>query len=65
MCSAYVASRSWIACAQALVDEGKVKFLGLSEVAPADVRRAHAIHPITLVEMCVPDLHLNHLCICT
>lgn len=51
--------------AQALVDEGKVKFLGLSEVAPADVRRAHAIHPITLVEMCVPDLCLYHLCINT
>ena len=47
------------------MDEGKVKFLGLSEVAPADVRRAHAIHPIALVEMCVPDLNLNHLCICT
>ncbi len=29
-----------------------MKYLGLSEVAPAHVRRAHAIHPITLVEMC-------------
>lgn len=37
--------------AQAMVVEGKVKYLGLSEVAPQDVRRAHAIHPITLVEM--------------
>ena len=39
--------------AQAMVEEAKVKYLGLSEVAPQDVRRAHAIHPITLVEMCV------------
>lgn len=30
-----------------------MKYLGLSEVAPQDVRRAHAIHPITLVEMWV------------
>ena len=37
--------------AQAMVEEGKVKYLGLSEVAPADVRRAHAIQTITLVEM--------------
>ncbi|KAK9833316.1 hypothetical protein WJX81_005704 [Elliptochloris bilobata] len=36
---------------KAMVDEGKVKHLGLSEMAPEDVRRAHAIHPITLVEM--------------
>lgn len=40
-----------IAEMKALVEEGKVKYLGLSEVAPADVRRAHAIHPITLIEM--------------
>ena len=37
--------------AQELVEEGKVKYIGLSEFAPADVRRAHAIHPITALEM--------------
>jgi aryl-alcohol dehydrogenase-like predicted oxidoreductase len=29
-----------------LVGEGKVRFLGISEAAPATVRRAHAVHPI-------------------
>ena len=33
-----------------LVEEGKVRFLGLSEV-PADIlRRAHAVHPISALE---------------
>ncbi len=33
-----------------LVEEGKVRYLGLSEV-PADIiRRAHAVHPITALE---------------
>ena len=33
-----------------LVEEGKVKYIGLSE-APADIiRRAHAVHPITAVQ---------------
>ncbi len=36
---------------QELVEEGHVKYLGLSEVSPADIRRAHAIHPITALEM--------------
>lgn len=33
-----------------LVTEGKVRFLGLSEVSPATLRRAHAVHPITAVQ---------------
>jgi len=33
-----------------LVKEGKVRFLGLSEAAPATLRRAHAVHPITAVQ---------------
>ena len=33
-----------------LVEEGKVRFLGLSEVSPQTLRRAHAIHPITAVQ---------------
>ncbi len=33
-----------------LVRQGKVRFLGLSEAAPATVRRAHAVHPITALQ---------------
>jgi aryl-alcohol dehydrogenase-like predicted oxidoreductase len=35
----------------ALVSAGKVRFIGLSEVAPATLRAAHAVHPITAVQM--------------
>jgi aryl-alcohol dehydrogenase-like predicted oxidoreductase len=33
-----------------LVEAGKVKYLGLSEANAADIRRAHAVHPITAVQ---------------
>jgi len=33
-----------------LVKEGKVRFLGLSEAAPATIRRAHKVHPITALQ---------------
>lgn len=33
-----------------LVEEGKVRALGLSEVSAATVRRAHAVHPIAAVQ---------------
>jgi aryl-alcohol dehydrogenase-like predicted oxidoreductase len=33
-----------------LVKEGKVRFLGLSEAAPATIRRAHAVHPISALQ---------------
>ena len=33
-----------------LVEQGKVRFLGLSEAAPDRIRRAHAVHPIAAVE---------------
>jgi aryl-alcohol dehydrogenase-like predicted oxidoreductase len=33
-----------------LVEQGKVRFLGLSEAAPATIRRAHAVHPITALQ---------------
>jgi aryl-alcohol dehydrogenase-like predicted oxidoreductase len=33
-----------------LVQQGKVRYLGLSEAAPATIRRAHAVHPITALE---------------
>jgi aryl-alcohol dehydrogenase-like predicted oxidoreductase len=33
-----------------LVEEGKVRHLGLSEAAPETIRRAHAVHPITALQ---------------
>ncbi len=33
-----------------LVQAGKVRHLGLSEAAPATIRRAHAVHPITALQ---------------
>jgi aryl-alcohol dehydrogenase-like predicted oxidoreductase len=33
-----------------LVEEGKVRFLGLSEAAPATIRRAHQTHPISALQ---------------
>jgi aryl-alcohol dehydrogenase-like predicted oxidoreductase len=33
-----------------LVDQGKVRYLGLSEAAPATIRRAHGIHPISALQ---------------
>ncbi|XP_057852796.2 probable aldo-keto reductase 2 [Cryptomeria japonica] len=34
-----------------LVEEGKVKYIGFSEASPSTIRRAHAIHPITAVQV--------------
>lgn len=46
-----------------LVTAGKVRHLGLSEAAPATIRRAHATHPIAVVQselsLFVPDLLHN------
>ena len=33
-----------------LVAEGKVKHIGLSEAAPATIRRAHAVHPVAALQ---------------
>jgi len=33
-----------------LKQEGKIRYLGLSEAAPATIRRAHAVHPITALQ---------------
>lgn len=33
-----------------LVEQGKVRWLGLSEAAPETIRRAHALHPITALQ---------------
>ncbi|MFP4120794.1 aldo/keto reductase [Coleofasciculus sp.] len=33
-----------------LVEQGKVRYIGLSEAAPATIRRAHAVYPITALQ---------------
>ena len=40
---------TWGAMAE-LVAAGKVRFLGISEAAPATIRRAHATHPMSAVQ---------------
>lgn len=34
-----------------LVEEGKIKYIGLSEASANTIRRAHAVHPITALQM--------------
>ncbi|KAK3000289.1 hypothetical protein RJ639_021028 [Escallonia herrerae] len=34
-----------------LVEEGKVKYIGLSEASATTIRRAHAVHPLTAVQL--------------
>ena len=36
---------------QELVKEGKVKYLGISEASAEEIRRAHAVHPITACQI--------------
>ncbi|RHY53636.1 hypothetical protein DYB30_010615 [Aphanomyces astaci] len=36
---------------KSLVEEGKIKYIGLSECTPSELRRAHAIHPISAIQM--------------
>jgi aryl-alcohol dehydrogenase-like predicted oxidoreductase len=33
-----------------LIEQGKTKYLGLSEAAPETIRRAHAVHPISALQ---------------
>lgn len=33
-----------------LVEEGKIKYIGLSEASASTIRRAHAVHPVTAVQ---------------
>jgi len=42
--------KSWMEAVKQLVSEGKVKYVGLSEATPAQIKIAHAIHPITAVQ---------------
>jgi aryl-alcohol dehydrogenase-like predicted oxidoreductase len=39
-----------VAAMAELVEQGKVRHLGLSEAAPATIRRAHAVHPLTAIQ---------------
>jgi aryl-alcohol dehydrogenase-like predicted oxidoreductase len=34
-----------------LVEEGKIKYIGLSEASPDTIKRAHKVHPITALQM--------------
>ncbi|XVF29250.1 hypothetical protein REPUB_Repub15cG0104800 [Reevesia pubescens] len=34
-----------------LVEEGKIKYIGLCEASASTIRRAHAVHPITAVQL--------------
>ncbi|KAL6851546.1 hypothetical protein ACP4OV_020479 [Aristida adscensionis] len=44
-------SRSRVGELKKLVDEGKIKYIGLSEASESTIRRAHAVHPITAVQL--------------
>lgn len=39
--------------------EGKVKYLGISECSASDLRRAHAVHPITTIQVEYSPLFLD------
>ena len=51
--SVFISSYSRLAHTPSLDDEraGKVKYIGLSEVSANTLRRAHAIHPITALQV--------------
>jgi aryl-alcohol dehydrogenase-like predicted oxidoreductase len=34
-----------------LVEEGKIKYIGLSEASTDTIKRAHVVHPITALQM--------------
>ncbi len=45
-----VAIEETVGAMKGLVEQGKVRYLGLSEAAPATLRRAHAVHPIAALQ---------------
>ena len=51
-----------------LVEEGKIRMVGLSEVAPATLRRGHAVHPIAALQteyaLCTRFAEAEHLPLC-
>ena len=40
-----------MAVLKTLVEEGKIKYIGLSECTPSELRRAHAVHPVSAIQM--------------
>ena len=36
---------------QKLVDEGKIKYVGMSEASPAEIKKAHSICPLTAIQI--------------
>ncbi len=36
---------------QVLVEEGKVKYVGLADCTADQLRRAHAVHPVSAIEV--------------
>ena len=47
----HILAKSVCCLEQELVKEGKVKYLGVSEVSASDLRKAHAVHPITAYQL--------------
>ena len=50
-CVGPCAHTSWRCGAQELVTAGKVRHLGISEATAEEIRRAHAIHPISACQL--------------
>lgn len=51
LCDTTIIVKHCIGLVQELVKEGLIKGIGLSEISAADIRKAHAVHPITAIEM--------------
>jgi len=51
-----------------LKDEGKIRYLGISEAAPATIRRAHAVHPLAALQteysLWTRDVEVELLALC-
>ena len=42
--------RTWLARSRILIQQGKVKYFGLSEAGAGTIRRAHAVQPVTALQ---------------
>ncbi|OQR87360.1 hypothetical protein THRCLA_22920 [Thraustotheca clavata] len=40
-----------VECLKQLVHEGKIKYIGLSECSSDEIRRAHAVHPLSAIQI--------------
>lgn len=51
-----------------LVEEGKIRYIGLSEASADTIRRAHAVHPITALQteysLCTRDIEEEIIPLC-